>query len=612
MEQQQKKKGKGANKQHAVQEQKPIEKKATGQKQEQKQEQIKTPAKQEQKVTEKKPTQQKTEQKQEQKPVEQETKAKKETKKRKASEVEEESQPETSAEASTNVDEVARGESILLKSMMTDQLFEALPITENTKKGLRDQNFSKMTQVQAQCIPPLLSGKDVLGQARTGTGKTLAFLIPAIELLASAKFMPRNGTGVIIISPTRELCLQIYGVAREIMKFHNQTHGIVIGGANRRVEAEKLAKGINLLVATPGRLLDHLSSTPGFIYSNLQMLVIDEADRILEIGFEEDMKQIIKLLPKDRKTALFSATQTRNVKDLARLAIKDTPLYVGIDDEKDISTALGLEQGYVICPSQNRFLLLFTFLKKNLKKKVIVFFSTCKSVNYHAELLNYIDIPVLELHGKQNQNKRTTTFFEFVNAQHGILLCTDVAARGLDIPAVDWIIQYDPPDDPREYIHRVGRTARAGGRGRALLFLLPQEVGFLKYLKQAKVPLNEYDFPQNKIANVQDQLEKLLETNYYLNKSSREAYRAYILAYHSHSLKSIFDVGRLDLLAVAKSFGFTNPPKIELIAPKMRARDHVTTEAAKKGIKKMKPSGPHGFSEDNPYGKSQSAPQKSR
>ncbi len=134
----------------------------------------------------------------------------------------------------------------------------------------------------------------------------------------------------------------------------------------------------------------------------------------------------------------------------------------------------------------------------------MVFFSSCNSVKYHSELLNYIDIPVADIHGKQKQAKRTTTFFDFCKAKSGILLCTDVAARGLDIPYVDWIVQYDPPDDPKEYIHRVGRTARgASGRGRALLFLLPEELGFLKYLRAAKVSMNEYEFPESKIANVQ-------------------------------------------------------------------------------------------------------------
>jgi len=346
----------------------------------------------------------------------------------------------------------------------------------------------------------LYSGKDVLGAAKTGSGKTLAFLIPAIEMLSSMRFKPRNGTGVIVVSPTRELALQIFGVARELMEKHSQTFGIVIGGANRRAEAEKLVKGVNLLIATPGRLLDHLHNTQGFVFKNLKSLIIDEADRILEVGFEDEMRSIIKILPDDRQTMLFSATQTTKVEDLARISLKAGPLYINVDYRKEHSTVEGLEQGYVICDSDTRFRLLFSFLKKHQKKKVIVFFSSCNSVKFYAELLNYIDLPVLELHGKLKQQARTNRFFEFCNASSGTLICTDVAARGLDIPEVDWVIQFDPPDDPRDYIHRVGRTARGSdGKGRSLMFLLPSEVGFLKLLKEARVPLVEFELPANKI-----------------------------------------------------------------------------------------------------------------
>jgi len=239
---------------------------------------------------------------------------------------------------------------------------------------------------------------------------------------------------------------------------------------------------------------------------------VDEADRILDIGFEEDMNRILKLLPKDRQTMLFSATQTKKVEDLAKVSFRKTPVYVGVDDTNESSTVSRLEQGFVVCPSEKRFLLLISFLKRCKNKKVMVFMSSCNSVKYHAELLNYVDVECQDIHGKQKQQKRTSTFFEFCKAKSGILVCTDVAARGLDIPDVDWIIQFDPPDDPKEYIHRVGRTARgASATGRALLFLIPSEIGFLKYLKAAKVTLNEYEFPQDKISNVQSQLLKLVE-----------------------------------------------------------------------------------------------------
>ncbi|XP_030850315.1 ATP-dependent RNA helicase HAS1 [Strongylocentrotus purpuratus] len=454
------------------------------------------------------------------------------------------------------------------EEILSDSSFASLAdrVSEQTLKGVADMGFTQMTEIQHKAIPHMLEGKDILAAAKTGSGKTLAFLIPAIELMNKLKFMPRNGTGVLIISPTRELSMQTYGVLKELLEHHYHTFGLIMGGTDRSTEAKKMAKGINIIVATPGRLLDHMQNTPQFMYKNLQCLIIDEADRILEVGFEEEMKQIIKLLPKRRQTGLFSATQTRKTEDLARISLRKEPVYVGVDDHKESATVDGLEQGYVVCPSEKRFLLLFTFLKKNRNKKVMVFFSSCMSVKFHSELLNYIDLPVNSIHGKQKQSKRTQTFFKFCNAQTGILLCTDVAARGLDIPAVDWIVQYDPSDDPKEYIHRVGRTARGlKGKGHALLILRPEELGFVRYLKHAKVPLNEFDFSWSKVSDIHSQLEKLIEKNYFLHRSAQEAYKGYVRSYDAHSLKNIYDVNTLDLQKVAKSFGFKVPPSVDLL-----------------------------------------------
>jgi ATP-dependent RNA helicase DDX18/HAS1 len=464
--------------------------------------------------------------------------------------------------------------------------------------------YDKMTKVQAKSIPPLLTGKDLIGSAATGSGKTLAFLVPIVELLRKAKFHTRNGTGAMILSPTRELAMQIYGVCKELLgDTSSLTYGLVMGGANRKTEAERLRKGVNIVIATPGRLLDHLRNSPGFVTRNLLVFCMDEADRILEIGFEDDLRAIVKMLPKERQTMLFSATQTKQVEDLARLSINPkTAVYVEVESRFKEATAENLEQGYVTCPSDKRFLLLFTFLKKNKNKKIMVFLSSCNSVKFHAELLNYIDIPVMDIHGRQKQVKRTTTFFQFQKAKHATLLCTDVAARGLDIPEVDWIIQFDPPESPTEYIHRVGRTARgASGSGRALMFLTPQEAGFLRYLQaQAKVTLNEYEFPTSKIANVQSQLQSLIEKNYYLNRAAREAYRSYLLAYASHSHREIFNVHELDLQKVGVAFGFSSPPRVDL-AFSARGDKRSRKQVGNKKSKHL--SSGTAFSASNPYGK---------
>jgi len=478
--------------------------------------------------------------------------------------------------------------------ILSDRKFASLAsvVSESTLKGIEDMGFEMMTEIQGQTIPHLLEGRDLVGAAKTGSGKTLSFLIPAVELIYKLKFMPRNGTGVIIISPTRELSMQTFGVLRELLKHHYHTYGLIMGGANRNSEAQKLQKGINILVATPGRLLDHLQNTKDFLYKNLQALIIDEADRILDVGFEEEMKKIVKLLPKKRQTMLFSATTTKKTEDLVAVALKKEPIYIGIEEKnKGVdATVAGLEQGYVVCPSEKRFLLLFTFLKKNRKKKVMVFFSSCMAVKFYHELLNYIDLPVMCIHGKQKQTKRTTTFFSFCNADSGILLCTDVAARGLDIPDVDWIVQFDPPDDPKEYIHRVGRTARGeGGQGHALMILRPEELGFLRYLKKANVPLNEFEFSWNKVSNIQSQLEKLITKNYFLNLSAKEAYKAYVRAYESHSLKQIYDVQNLDLKCVGQSFGFVVPPHIDIgVAPNRKSARDRNYPGGSGGFKKTK------------------------
>jgi ATP-dependent RNA helicase DDX18/HAS1 len=452
------------------------------------------------------------------------------------------------------------------KNVLTDVKFSTLKgkVDDKLLEAIKSMGYEYMTEIQAKCIEPLLEGRDVRGLAKTGSGKTLAFLIPAIQLMLNLKWKPYQGTGVIVISPTRELSLQTYGVLSELMEFFPSfTHGLIMGGANRDTEAKKLAKGVCFVVSTPGRLLDHIQNTESFMFKNLMCLVIDEADRILDIGFELDIKKILRALPKKRQSMLFSATHSPKVDELVQHSLHADPLTIEVIRPE--ATVAGLEQGYVVCESDKRFLLLFTFLKKNRGKKIMVFFSSCASVRFHFELLNFIDMPVDCIHGKQKQQKRTATFFKFCSASVGTLLCTDVAARGLDIPKVDWIVQYDPPDEPREYIHRVGRTARGeSGTGSALLFLRPEELGFLRFLKSAKVTLDEFEFSMKKVANVQPQLEKLIRENYYLNMAAKEAYKGYVRAYDSHSLKQIYNVNTLDLIKVSKSFGFDVPPFVEL------------------------------------------------
>lgn len=460
--------------------------------------------------------------------------------------------------------------------------FKDLPISEPIKKAIETMGFTEMTDIQRRCIPQLLEHKDLMACAKTGSGKTLAFLIPVVELMLQLGLQPRNGTGAIIISPTRELSLQTYGVLRELTQFTTLRIGLVMGGSNRQTEAQNLEKGVTILVATPGRLVDHLVNTSYFLHHNLKAFVIDEADRLLDIGFEVEMRQIIKLLPAVRQTMLFSATLNEKTRNLANAALRANCVMVGAEPEAE-ATVEGLEQGYVVCPPDKRFCLLYTFLKKNKNKKVMVFMASCMEVKFYYELLNFVDTPVLAIHGRQKQAKRTSTFLKFIKDDVSVLLCTDVGARGLDIPKVDWILQYDPPDDAKEYIHRVGRTARAGSSGNALLVLRPHELEFLAVLRQARIKVVEYEIAKAKLADVQPALEKLVTNNYFLALSAQEAYKGIVRAYASSNL-SCFNVDDLDLAAVARTCGLQIVPKVDLMVKSKRTRENP-------GQKRYKPFG---------------------
>ena len=424
------------------------------------------------------------------------------------------------------------------------------------------QGYETATEVQAKSIPIALKGEDIIGSAKTGSGKSLAFLIPTVEYILKN---PKNeGIQALIITPTRELALQLYDLAKMLMNDNGTTCVLVIGGGNRRKEAEKLTSGeAKIIICTPGRLIDHMVNTKKFQYNTMKILIIDEADKILKIGFEEELREIIKLIPKNRQTLLFSATITPKVEDLITLSVKN---YENIRIKSDDPTVSTLEQGFLKIDADKKFLFLFTFFKKNKNAKIIVFFATCKEVEFYSSLLNYVDVPVLSITGEYKQQKRSTTFMEFCSLDKGILLCTDVAQRGLDIPDVDWVIQYDPPHDPEEYLHRVGRTARGANKlGKALIMILPNEINFIRMLQLYKIKLDEFQFPEKKLAKVQEQLEKLVnKKDKFLLNLATEAYRAYIHSYNAQTDKDSFDLEKLDLLKVCKSFGLISPPFVHL------------------------------------------------
>ena len=445
--------------------------------------------------------------------------------------------------------------------------FSEMNLNKILLERLNLQGYETATEIQAKSIPIALKGEDIIGSAKTGSGKSLAFLIPTVQYILNH---PKNeGIQSLVITPTRELALQLYDLAKSLMNDNGTTCVLVIGGGNRKKEAEKLSSSeARIIICTPGRLIDHMVNTKKFNYNNIKILTIDEADKILKIGFEEELTEIIKLIPKNRQTLLFSATITPKVEDLITLSVKN---YENIRIKSSDPTVSTLEQGYLIIDADKKFLFLFTFFKKNKNAKILVFFATCKEVEFYSSLLNYVDVPVLSITGEYKQQKRSTTFMEFCSLDKGILLCTDVAQRGLDIPDVDWVIQYDPPHDPEEYLHRVGRTARGANKvGKALLMIMPNEINFIRMLQLYKIKLDEFQFPEKKLAKVQEQLEKLVnKKDKYLLNLATDAYRAYIHSYHANTDKDTFDLEKLALLKVCKSFGLISPPFVHLnIKPK--------------------------------------------
>ena len=440
--------------------------------------------------------------------------------------------------------------------------FSEMNLSKILLERLNLQGYEIATEIQAKSIPIALKGEDIIGSAKTGSGKSLAFLIPTVELILKN---PKNeGVQALVITPTRELALQLYDLAKMLMNDNGTTCVLVIGGGNHRKEAEKLSSGeAKIVICTPGRLIDHMVNTKRFEYNTMKILIIDEADKILKIGFEEELKEILKLIPKNRQTLLYSATLTPKVEDLITLSVKN---YENIRIKSDDPTVSTLEQGFLKIDADKKFLFLFTFFKKNKNSKILVFFATCKEVEFYASLLNYVDVPVLSITGEYKQQKRSTTFMEFCALDKGILLCTDVAQRGLDIPDIDWVIQYDPPHDPEEYLHRVGRTARGADKlGKALLMVLPNEINFIRMLQLYKIKLDEFQFPEKKLAKVQEQLEKLVnKKDKFLLNLATEAYRAYIHSYNTQTDKDTFNLEKLDLLKVCKSFGLISPPFVHL------------------------------------------------
>lgn len=444
--------------------------------------------------------------------------------------------------------------------------FNDLPLSRPTASGLEASHFKNLTDIQQKAVPLALKGSDLLGAAKTGSGKTLAFLVPVLENLYRRRWTELDGLGALILSPTRELAIQIFEVLRKIGRYHTFSAGLVIGGKSLQEERERLGR-MNILVCTPGRMLQHMDQTAAFEIDNLQMLVLDEADRILDMGFQSTVDAIVEHLPKERQTLLFSATQTKKVSDLARLSLRD-PEYVSVHEAAASATPSTLQQNYIVTPLPEKVNTLWSFIRSNLKSKILVFMSSGKQVRYVYESFRHMQpgIPLLHLHGRQKQTARLDITARFSATSNSCLFATDVVARGLDFPAVDWVIQLDCPEDADTYIHRVGRTARYERDGRAVLFLDPtEEEGMLKRLEHKKVAVEKINVRQKKQQSIQSQLQNMCLKDPELKYLGQKAFISYVKSIHLQKDKQVFKLDQLPLEEYSASLGLPGAPRVKFV-----------------------------------------------
>ncbi len=365
---------------------------------------------------------------------------------------------------------------------MTTPSFADLGIAEPLQRALHKENYHTPTPIQTQAIPMLLAGKDLLGVAQTGTGKTAAFALPILQQLAAARH-ERAGRGAaraLILAPTRELAIQIGDALRTYGRHLGLRHTVVVGGVPQRAQVRALSRGIDILVATPGRLLDLVNQ--GHVrLKSASFLVLDEADRMLDMGFIRDVRKIIAALPRERQSLLFSATMPANVASLAAEILRD-PARIEISPKT--VTVDKVEQHIYFVDAARKRSLLAELLRDPALARVIVFTRTKHRANKVSEQLSKIGISTEALHGNKTQGARQRALARFRSGNARVLVATDIAARGIDVDGITHVINFELPNEPESYVHRIGRTARAGAAGIALSFCDSSERSHLRGIER--------------------------------------------------------------------------------------------------------------------------------
>ena len=456
--------------------------------------------------------------------------------------------------------------------------FKDFPLSRKTSKGLRTCGYLVPTAIQKSAIGYALQGKNVLGSAITGSGKTLAFLIPVMENLFLKKWSRTDGVGAIIISPTRELALQIFETLKKIGGAHDFSAGLVTGGKDWKFERTRISQ-CNVIICTPGRLAHHMNVTEGFDCDSCQILVVDEADRCLDAKFAEDMDIIIENLSRIKpQTLLYSATQTKSPEDLTRLCLSESNLVeVAPHEQAAFSTPDALQQNYVVISLEDKITMLWSFIKNHLKQKCIVFLSTCKQVKYIYEIFCKLrpGTSVIALYGTLHQQRRMAIYNEFCRKSNVVLFATDIASRGLDFPSVNWVIQLDCPEDATAYIHRAGRSARHKAHGENLLVLMPsEEEAMVAQLKERKIPINKISIDPRKMFTPRAKMEAFLAQNKELKETAQRAFVSYIKSVALMKNKKIFDVTALDTDAYARSLGLAVAPRVRFLSRLKKHREN--------------------------------------
>ena len=375
--------------------------------------------------------------------------------------------------------------------------FTSLGLSKELLRTLEQEGYVEPTPIQELAIPPLLAGRDVLGVAQTGTGKTAAFALPVLQRVAASDLGGRRKIRALILSPTRELAAQIgerfsaYGANLPLY------HHVIFGGVSQKPQVKAIKRGIDILTATPGRLLDLISQ--GFVdISNVEFFVLDEADRMLDMGFIRDIRKILKMLPKNRQNLLFSATMPPSISGLADSFLRD-PVRVEITPEEVAVDRI--DQHILFVKKSNKQYLLTTLIKERNVDKAIVFTRTKHGANRLVRQLGHADIEAVAIHGNKSQGARTRALSQFKNGDIPILIATDIASRGIDVEGISHVFNFDLPNIPESYVHRIGRTARAGKSGSAFGFCDASESGYLVGIQRLlghDIPVIEdhpYHFP---------------------------------------------------------------------------------------------------------------------